>query len=40
MEVDECLQADTDLHVTDASASVEQGPNRDCDSHHAASSVT
>jgi hypothetical protein len=31
MEVDDCLQADTDLH---ASASVEQGPNRDHDSHH------
>ena len=31
MEVDECLQVDMDLH---ASASVEQGPNRDCDSHH------
>ena len=31
MEVDDCLQADTDLH---ASASEEQGPNRDCDRHH------
>jgi len=31
IEVDDCLQVDTDLH---ASALVEQGPNRDCDSHH------
>jgi hypothetical protein len=34
MEVDDCLQVDTDLHVSDLTPLVEQKPNRDCDSHH------
>jgi hypothetical protein len=33
-EVDDCLQADTDLHASDLTPLVEQGPNRDRDSHH------
>jgi hypothetical protein len=34
MEVNDCLQVDTDPRTSDLTPVVEQEPNQDCDSHH------